>query len=76
VSQGQQIGAIGFSGDTFLPHLHYMVMDGMDERTSRGLPSYFMGFRRVLGAKTENVSHGQIDSGDILEYLPEAAKHE
>jgi hypothetical protein len=68
VSQGQQIGAIGFSGDTFLPHLHYMIMDGMDERTSRGLPSYFSDFKRVLGARTENVSRGQIDSGDILEY--------
>jgi len=70
VSQGQQIGVIGFSGDTFLPHLHYMVMDGIDERTSRGLPSYFRGFKRVLGAKMETVSRGQIDSGDIFEYSP------
>jgi Peptidase family M23 len=68
VSQGQQIGAIGFSGDTFLPHLDYTVMDGPDERTSRGLPSYFSDFRRVLGTKMESVSRGQIDSGDILEY--------
>ena len=64
------------SGDTFLPHLHYMVMDGMDERTSRGLPSYFSGFKRVLGAKAENLSRGQIDFGDIVEYSPEGAKHE
>jgi len=48
VSQGERIGSIGFSGDTFLPHLHYMVMDGADERTSRGLPSYFSGFKRLL----------------------------
>jgi hypothetical protein len=74
VSQGQQIGAIGFSGDTFLPHLHYMIMDGMDERTSRGLPSYFSDFKRVLGARTENVSRGQIDSGDILEHSTGAVK--
>jgi hypothetical protein len=74
VAQGQQIGAVGFSGDTFLPHLHYMLTDGMDERASRGLPSYFSGFRRVLGAKMENVSRGQIDSGDIIEYSPGKSK--
>jgi hypothetical protein len=74
VSQGQQIGAIGFSGDTFLPHLHYMIMDGTDERTSRGLPSYFSGFRRVLGTRIQNVSRGQIDSGDILEYTSGQAR--
>ena len=68
ISQGQQIGAIGFSGDTFLPHLDYTMMDGPDVRTSRGLPSYFSDFKRVLGARFESVSHGQIDSGDILEY--------
>lgn len=68
ISEGQQIGAIGFSGDTFLPHLDYTMMDGPDVRTSRGLPSYFSDFKRVLGARSESVSRGQIDSGDILEY--------
>ena len=70
VHQGQQVGAVGFSGDTFLPHLHYMIMSGEDERTSQGLPSYFDGFNRVLGAHSRQISHGQIDSGDILEYSP------
>jgi hypothetical protein len=70
VQQGQQVGAVGFSGDTFLPHLHYMIMSGEDERTSQGLPSYFDGFERVLGAHSQEITHGQIDSGDILEYSP------
>lgn len=67
VKAGQQLGAIGFSGDTFLPHLHYMLMDGADERSSEGLPSYFDHFNRILGSKTVTVEHGQIDSGEILE---------
>ena len=70
VHQGQQVGAVGFSGDTFLPHLHYMIMSGEDERTSQGLPSYFDGFKRVLGAHSQDIGHGEIDSGDILEYSP------
>jgi murein DD-endopeptidase MepM/ murein hydrolase activator NlpD len=67
VKRGEQVGAIGFSGDTFLPHLHYMLMDGTDERTSRGLPSYFDDFGRILGSKIVEVKHGQIDSGDFVE---------
>lgn len=70
VKQAEQIGAIGFSGDTFLPHLHYMLMDGMDERTSRGLPSYFNDFERILGSKHLLVKHGEIDSGDFIEAFP------
>lgn len=67
VKQGDPMGAVGFSGDTFLPHLHYQIMDGIDERTSRGLPSYFNDFMRVLGSTSVPVTHGQIDSGDIIE---------
>jgi murein DD-endopeptidase MepM/ murein hydrolase activator NlpD len=70
VKRGEQLGAIGFSGDTFLPHLHYMLMDGVDERTSQGLPSYFDGFVRILGSKRTEVKHGQIDSGDFIESSP------
>jgi murein DD-endopeptidase MepM/ murein hydrolase activator NlpD len=70
VKQGEQVGAIGFSGDTFLPHLHYMLMDGVDERTSRGLPSYFEDLERILGSKRLLVKHGQIDSGDLVEGFP------
>ena len=67
VKQGELVGAIGFSGDTFLPHLHYMLMDGIDERTSQGQPSYFDNFVRLLGSERKQVKHGQIDSGDFVE---------
>ncbi len=67
VEQGEQVGAIGFSGDTFLPHLHYQLMDGIDETASRCLPSYFHDFERVLGSKIVKVGLGQIDSGDFVQ---------
>ncbi len=69
VMAGQQIGELGFAGDAFIPHLHYMLMDGPDVLKAEGLPSYFQNFRRVLGSTSENVSQGQIDSGDIVEAL-------
>jgi murein DD-endopeptidase MepM/ murein hydrolase activator NlpD len=67
VRQGQIIGNLGFSGDAFLPHLHYMVMNGAVESKAEGLPSYFNDFRRFLGSRIEPVKHGQIDTGDIVE---------
>jgi len=67
VRQGQPIGQIGFAGDAFIPHLHYMLMNGPDILKAEGLPSYFRNFRRVLGSTTMDVPQGQIDSGDIIE---------
>jgi murein DD-endopeptidase MepM/ murein hydrolase activator NlpD len=67
VQQGQQIGEIGFAGDAFIPHLHYMLIDNPDILKAESLPSYFRDFHRVVGSTTIVVKHGQIDSGDIVE---------
>ena len=67
VQQGQRIGEIGFAGDAFIPHLHYMLIDNPDVLKAESLPSYFRDFRRVLGSTVINVQRGQIDSGDIVE---------
>jgi Peptidase family M23 len=67
VKQGEQIGQLGFAGDAFIPHLHYMLMDNADILKAESTPSYFQKFRRILGSTTEEVSKGQIDTGDIIE---------
>ena len=67
VKQGDQIGEIGFSGDAFAPHLHYMLMNNVDVFHAEGLPSYFHNFRRILGSIAREVDEGEIDSGDIVE---------
>jgi hypothetical protein len=67
VKQGDQIGEIGFSGDAFIPHLHYMLTNNADPFRGEGLPSYFHNFRRILGSTDRELRKGQIDSGDIVE---------
>lgn len=67
VRQGQVIGAVGASGSSLFPHLHYELRDGAGYKTVEGLPSYFNNFRRRLGSKSADVRRGQIDSGDIVE---------
>lgn len=71
VKQGDQIGEIGFSGDAFMPHLHYMLTNNADVFDAEGLPSYFRRFRRILGSSARAVNNGQIDSGDIVEANPD-----
>ena len=67
VVAGQQLGELGFAGDAFAPHLHYMLIDNADALKAEGLPSYFRNVRRILGSSIEDISQGQIDSGDIIE---------
>jgi len=67
VVAGQKLGELGFAGDAFAPHLHYMLIDNADVLKAEGLPSYFRNFRRILGSSIEDISQGQIDSGDIIE---------
>jgi len=67
VKQGEVIGQIGASGDSLFPHLHYELRTGPGIKGVEGLPSYFSGFRRVLGSKTAPVEGGQVDTGDVVE---------
>jgi murein DD-endopeptidase MepM/ murein hydrolase activator NlpD len=63
----QQIGNVGFSGDSLFPHLHYNVTVGSNY-PSQGVPSYFKQFVHVLGERRISTSKGQIDTGDIVQH--------
>jgi hypothetical protein len=71
VVQGQRLARIGFSGDALIPHLHYFVSSS-PHYPMQGVPSYFRRFRRLLGARSVTVEHGQLDSGDVVESLGRA----
>jgi hypothetical protein len=66
VKQGDVLGLIGASGDSLFPHLHYELRTGPGITGVEGLPSYFSGFRRVLGSQTL-VGRRQLDTGDVAE---------
>lgn len=67
VKQGQEVGAIGFAGDSIFPHLHYSLMSGSELFKAWGLPAYFQHFRRLLGVKSIPIQKDSINSGDFLE---------
>lgn len=65
VSTGQVLAAIGASGSSLMPHLHYQLQTTPTGH-AEGLPSYFVDFTRIRGRKRIEVPVGQIDSGDII----------
>lgn len=68
VKQGQIIAAIGASGSSLFPHLHYELRNGSGAREVEGLPSYFSNFRRMVGSRSVNVKKGAINTGDIVDW--------
>lgn len=67
VASGQQVGEIGFAGDSIFPHLHYSLMAGPHVTKDWGIPAYFSHFRRLYGAKSVEIASGPVNSGDIVE---------
>jgi hypothetical protein len=65
VKAGQIVGAAGASGDAYIPHVHVELRRaaGVD---GEGLPAYFRGLRRVVGARAIALPTGPIDSGEIV----------
>jgi hypothetical protein len=55
---GDVLGAVGNSGNSTMPHLHFHLMDSPEASTARGLPCAFRGYTRWTSAGWEAVSHG------------------
>lgn len=66
VKRGDVVAAIGASGSSMFPHLHYELQTGIDTN-SEGLPSTFHDFVRIRGARRVPVAAGIVDSGEIVE---------
>jgi murein DD-endopeptidase MepM/ murein hydrolase activator NlpD len=65
IQQGQRIGAIGVSGSSFIPHLHFQMQNGL-QHGSEGIPSYFNYFSFIMGTKKQKVMNSTINTGDII----------
>ena len=65
VARGEQIGAMGMSGDAFLVHLHYQLQSGPG--FEEGLPAYFEGMRVRTGNGWSAPFDGPVDSGEVVE---------
>ena len=66
VSRGDVVAAIGASGSSMFPHLHYELQTGPDTN-AEGLPATFHDFDRVRGGRRVRVGAGGVNTGEIVE---------
>jgi Peptidase family M23 len=66
VRRGEVVAAIGASGSSKFPHLHYELQTGPDTN-AEGLPATFHDFERLYGSRRVRVRAGSVDSGDLLD---------
>lgn len=64
VNRGEQIGAMGMSGDAFLVHLHYQLQSGPG--FEEGLPAYFRQVHVRTGEGWSAPFDGAVDSGMMV----------
>lgn len=70
VKRGEVLAAIGASGSSMFPHLHFELQTGAGTDVE-GLPSTFADFVRVRGSKRVPVKTGIVETGEIVSSLPE-----
>jgi hypothetical protein len=58
VKQGDVIGRIGHSGNSYGPHLHFQLMDSNDITVANGLPCAFEQYEIYKNGKWNDVFHG------------------
>lgn len=66
VTKAQVLEKIGFSGDAFISHLHYMLMAGPDFLHADGLPSCCRNLLRIPQAAGLHPNGEPIDTGDFV----------
>lgn len=58
VKKGELLGRVGHSGNSYMPHLHFQLMDSADLTTANGLPCAFERYEALRGGVWETVENG------------------
>jgi hypothetical protein len=67
VKQGQEMGKIGFSGDSgSFVHLHYNMTSGFNFKSVEGLPVRFSNFYKRCGDEEKLLDKGFVETGEVI----------
>ncbi len=65
VKAKQEIAAIGISGSSFFPHLHFEIRTSI-LNSAEGLPSYFSNVYLLETEKSKKINSGLVETGSII----------
>jgi len=69
ISKGELIGMVGHSGNSYMPHLHFQLMDSTDIGTANGLPFTFEKYDVLKASGWQEVRHCIPESSDRLRFI-------
>jgi murein DD-endopeptidase MepM/ murein hydrolase activator NlpD len=69
IKQGDRIGNVGHSGNSFGPHLHFQLMDSVDMETANGLPCAFEHYEVCREGKWIAAANGIPTNKDRIRVL-------
>lgn len=68
VKKGDVIGRVGHSGNSFVPHLHFQLMDSCDMTTANGLPCAFEEYEIFQDGEWKMVTKGIPTNKDRIRF--------
>lgn len=74
VRTGQLLGAVGNSGNSLVPHLHFEVLNGSDPLIARRIAFRVRAHERWTGQTWEQAEHRLLEAGERVRYLNRAAR--
>ncbi len=68
IKKGEAIGMVGHSGNSYMPHLHFQLMDSIDIAIAKGIPFVFDKYELFIDGQWEVIRNHVPKSSDRIRF--------
>lgn len=69
ITKGEPIGMVGHSGNSYMPHLHFQLMDSMDIAIANGIPFVFAQYELFIDGQWEVIRNHVPKNRDRIRFI-------